>query len=83
VIEFRLTDEGRDRFATATREHIGERFAIVVDGAALEAPVIRDAIMGGKGEISGGFTEASAESIVQSILPHRNDYPLVVVSGDR
>ena len=44
-VEFRLTDEGRERFAAATRLYVGQRFAIVLDGKVIEAPVIRGVIL--------------------------------------
>jgi hypothetical protein len=75
-IGFRLTDEGRLHFAAATRENVGKRFAIVHDGHILAAPVIMEPIEGVEGQIDGNFT--SAETIVKSVLVHKNDLPLIV-----
>ena len=36
-----------------TSENVGSRFAIVLDGSLITAPVIRESITGGSGQISG------------------------------
>src|SRR2546423_4593822 len=59
-IEITFNDEGRKRFAEVTREKVGRRLAIVIDGRLYCAPVIRMEIPGGKAEISGGFTKEQA-----------------------
>ena len=82
-VEFRLTDEGRERFASATRQYLGRRFAIVVDGKVIEAPIIMGSITGGIGEITGNFTPDSAQALVQSISSHKGDLPLKVAGPER
>ncbi len=82
-VEFRLTDEGRERFASATRQYLGRRFAIVVDGKVIEAPMIMSSITGGMGEITGTFTPDSAQALVQSISSHKGDLPLKVARAGR
>jgi len=63
VVSFRFDAVGGSRFAEITSENIGRRFAIVLDGEVVSAPVIRSAILGGAGQIEGGFTVQSAESL--------------------
>jgi len=79
TVQFQMTDEGRQRFATATRQHVGQQFVIIVDGIAVEAPMIREPILGGVGDIAGGFTAETANSLVSAILRHHNDLLLSVV----
>jgi preprotein translocase subunit SecD len=76
VIKFRLTDEGRARFAAVTAANVGRRFAIVLNGVILYAPKIQSAIVGGEGEIHGDFTEESAAALARSMLSYRDDLPL-------
>ena len=38
------------------KENIGKRVAIFLDGAPISIPVVREAIAGGKAQISGTFT---------------------------
>jgi len=81
VIEFRLTDEGSLRFGAVTAANVGRRFAIVLDGAVLTAPVIRSPIRGGEGIINGAFDAATAKSLAQRILTYRDDVPLRVADA--
>jgi len=63
VVSFSFNKEGSDLFAKMTSENVGSRFAIVLDGALITAPVIREAITGGSGQISGNFTNESANNL--------------------
>ena len=56
VVSFNLDRVGAKRFAKATTSGIGKRLAIILDGKIVSAPVIRSAIVGGSGQISGNFT---------------------------
>jgi protein-export membrane protein SecD len=63
AVSFRFDSIGAKRFGDATRENVGKRFAIVLDNKVVSAPVIRDAIIGGSGVISGSFTVQSATDL--------------------
>ena len=63
VVSFTLDRVGAKRFAKATTTGIGKRLAIILDGKIISAPVIRDAIVGGSGQISGNFTFQSATDL--------------------
>jgi preprotein translocase subunit SecD len=63
VILFRFDVAGARRFAEATRENVGRPFAIVIDNEVVSAPVIREPILGGSGQISGNFTLESANTL--------------------
>ena len=52
---------------TITEENIGKPFAIVADDKVLSAPVIREPIRGGTGQIAGNFTLEDA-NIVAMLL---------------
>ena len=56
VVTFRFDTIGAKRFADATQKNVGRLFAIVLDEEVISAPVIREPILGGSGEISGTFT---------------------------
>lgn len=60
VISFRFDDEGTRLFAEATGENVGHALAIILDGEVMMAPIIREPILGGAGQISGNFTTQSA-----------------------
>jgi preprotein translocase subunit SecD len=63
VISFRLNNAGGRRFCDVTRNNVNKPFAIVLDNEILSAPVIREPICGGSGQISGGFTVESANNL--------------------
>ena len=63
VVAFSFNKIGSDLFAQMTSENVGSRFAIVLDGALITAPVIREAITGGSGQITGSFTNESANNL--------------------
>jgi preprotein translocase subunit SecD len=60
VVSFRFDSAGARRFGDATRDNVGKPFAIVLDNKVISAPVIKEAILGGSGVISGSFTVQSA-----------------------
>ncbi|WP_342740304.1 preprotein translocase subunit SecD [Bradyrhizobium sp. B117] len=63
IASFRFNGRGTRRFAHVTEENIGKPFAIVLDGKVISAPVIREPIIGGSGQISGNFTLEEASSV--------------------
>ena len=63
VVAFQFDTTGAKLFANVTRNHVGERFAIVLDNKVISAPVIRSPIPGGSGQISGNY--ASLEEAEQ------------------
>jgi|SRR5208282_958304 preprotein translocase subunit SecD len=66
-IDFSLTPDGTARFAEITGQNIGKRLAIVIDGQLITAPTIQSAITGGKGQITGNFTEQEAKDLAAKI----------------
>ena len=63
IVTFRFSTAGARKFAQATEENVGRAMAIVVDGEVLSAPIIREPILGGSGQISGDFTLHSANEL--------------------
>ena len=63
IVSFTLDRVGAKRFGKATSANIGRQLAIILDGKIISAPVIRDTIASGSGQISGGFTFQSATDL--------------------
>jgi len=63
VLNFRFSVEGARRFGQVTQENVGKPFAIVLDNEVLSAPIIREPILGGSGQISGRFTVQDAHDL--------------------
>jgi protein-export membrane protein SecD len=63
IIAFTFNGAGARKFGEFTKTHVGRPFAIVLDDKVISAPVIRDAILGGSGQISGSFTVETANQL--------------------
>ncbi len=62
-VDFRFNPTGARKFGTYTAANVGQPFAIVLDGKVISAPVIRQAITGGSGQISGSMDYAEANRL--------------------
>ncbi len=79
VVSFTLDRVGAKRFAKATTSAIGKRLAIVLDNKVISAPVIQDAIIGGSGQITGGFTFQSATDLALLLRSGALPAPLNII----
>lgn len=66
-INFSFDNTGARRFADFTREHVGELFAIVLDGQIISAPNIQTPILQGSGRITGNFSSEEASRVATLI----------------
>lgn len=55
AVDFRFGPQGAKRFGAFTSANVGQPFAIVLDDQVISAPVIRQAITTGSGQISGAM----------------------------
>jgi preprotein translocase subunit SecD len=79
VVNFTFDSVGTRRFAEVSRANIGHRFAVVLDDKVITAPVIREPITSGSGEISGQFTADSATDLAVLLRAGALPAPLTVV----
>ncbi len=63
IVTFRFDATGSRIFCRITQNNVNKRFATVLDGKVITAPVIRSPICGGSGQIEGGFTVTSAKDL--------------------
>ena len=70
---------GTRRFRQLTTENVNRRFAIVLDGRVLSAPVINEPIPGGRGQISGSFTMQSAQDLAMLLRSGALPAPLTII----
>jgi len=63
IVSFSLDRVGAKRFGKVTSNNVGKRLAIILDNKIISAPQIREAIVGGNGQISGDFTFQSATDL--------------------
>ena len=79
IVSFSLDRVGAKRFGKATSSGIGKQLAIVLDGKIISAPVIRDTIASGSGQISGGFTFQSATDLALLLRSGALPAPLNII----
>lgn len=79
VVNFVFDTAGARRFADITTAQVGHPFAIVLDNKVLTAPVIREPITGGRGQISGTFNAQSATDLALLLRAGALPAPLTVV----
>jgi len=79
VVDFRFNTSGARKFAQATQENVGKPFAIVLDNQVISAPVIREPILGGSGQISGSFTVESATDLAILLRAGALPAPLTII----
>ena len=79
VVSFSLDRVGAKRFGKATSTGIGKQLAIVLDGKIISAPVIRDTIASGSGQITGGFTFQTATDLALLLRSGALPAPLNII----
>ena len=79
IVSFTFDSTGARQFADITRTNVGRPFAIVLDGKVLTAPVIREPIIGGSGQISGNFTPEEATVLSALLRSGALPAPLTII----
>jgi preprotein translocase subunit SecD len=63
AVTLKFNNKGARKFDKLTAAHVGERFAIILEGVIQSAPVIRERIAGGTAQITGSFTSQDARDL--------------------
>ena len=78
-ILFNLDSTGAELFGEITRNNVGHKLAIVLDGELQSAPNINSPIETGSGVIQGSFTDKEANDLA-SVLENPLQAPLIMLS---
>lgn len=81
AIAFTLDSDAADVFSEYTSSHVGQYLAIVLDKRVISAPRINQAITDGQGQISGGFTQESAQTLAVQLRSGALPIPIKVVQS--
>ena len=76
VISFSLNAIGAKIFGDFSGANVGKRMAVVLDNKVYSAPVIRERIGGGSGQISGSFSAEEAKNIAIALRSGALSAPL-------
>ena len=79
AVTLKFSSKGARVFDRLTKEHVGERFAIILEGAVNSAPVIRERISGGTAQITGSFSPEEARALAIVLKAGALPAPLEVV----
>lgn len=79
VVNFRFDTLGGKKFGDVTKKNVNRPFAIVLDGKVISAPVIREPILGGSGQISGNFTITEAQDLALLLRAGALPAPLTIL----
>jgi preprotein translocase subunit SecD len=79
VVSFRLNPLGARKFGDVSTANVGKPFAIVLDGKVISAPVIREPILGGSGQISGSFDVTEANDLALLLRAGALPAPLKII----
>ena len=79
VVTFRFNARGGKKFGAVTSANVNRPFAIVLDGSVISAPVIREPILGGSGQISGNFSFREATDLALLLRAGALPAPLTIL----
>jgi len=79
VVAFRFNARGGKKFGDVTAKNVNQPFAIVLDGTVISAPVIREPILGGAGQISGNFSFKEATDLALLLRAGALPAPLTIL----
>lgn len=82
TVSLQFNDEGAKLFEDITKKSIGKVISIYLDNEVISAPVVREAITGGKAQISGSFTPAEARALVGRLNAGALPVPISLISTE-
>ncbi|MBI5644788.1 protein translocase subunit SecD [Candidatus Kaiserbacteria bacterium] len=80
VVVLHFNSEGARTFADLTKNNVGRRFGIFLDGVPISVPVIREPIPDGTAVISGGFTPDAAKELARNLNYGALPVPIELIS---
>ncbi|MBI4692046.1 MAG: protein translocase subunit SecD [Candidatus Terrybacteria bacterium] len=79
-VSIEFNDEGAKIFGQLTKENVGKKLAIFLDGAPISIPVVREEITSAKAQITGQFTPKEAKTLVQRLNSGALPVPINLIS---
>lgn len=79
-VNLQFNDEGSKLFEDLTKNNVGKRLAIYLDGVPISAPQVQEAIAGGRAQITGNFSLQEAKDLVQRLNAGALPVPITLIS---
>lgn len=79
-VSLEFNDDGGKIFGQLTKDNVGKKLAIFLDGAPISVPVVREEISSGKAQITGQFTLKEAQVLIQRLNSGALPIPINLVS---
>ena len=79
AVSFTFDALGGKKFGDATKQNVGRIFAIVLDSKVISAPVIREPILGGTGQITGSFSFQEVQDLALLLRAGALPAPLTIL----
>lgn len=80
LVLLQFDSEGSKLFEEVTSRNIGKPIAIYIDNLPISAPVVQEAISGGKAQITGKFTPDEAKKLVRNLNAGALPVPIKLIS---
>ncbi len=80
VVNLYFNSEGAKIFEELTKNNVGKRIAIYLDGAPISAPVVNEPIIGGNAVISGDFSVDEAKELAGRLKSGALPVPIELIS---
>ena len=79
VVNYKMTQSSAKRFAELTLKNVGRKAELRIDGKTVMAPVIREPILAGSGQLSGSLTEEGTRNIAARLSSGHSKIEIEVV----
>ncbi|MFH1759168.1 MAG: protein translocase subunit SecD [Patescibacteria group bacterium] len=79
-ISLSFNSDGAGLFADITTRNVGKQLAVFLDGNLITAPVVQEAIIGGKAQITGDFTIEEAQQLVERFNAGALPAPITLIN---
>lgn len=75
-----FNEEGQKLFSEITQKNVGKPLAIYLDGQAISAPIVQQAITDGSAQITGNFSIKEAKELVERLNSGALPVPINLIS---
>jgi preprotein translocase subunit SecD len=80
IISFKMTPESARLFAEFTTKNVGRKMEVRIDGKTVMAPVIREPILGGSGQVTSDWTLRETKNIADRLSAGKSKIEFEIVN---